>query len=189
MFEMMALAGGFWFFLFVMVVLVVGVIASEMDSFFAGTVTFVLTLAGLQLFGYPIFTAILGYPIFLLIFLAIYVAAGSAYAVFYRYPRMLNSNKDKIRSEYEYFLRDGNKFESDQSYDEFMDSYRYQTFRPGSNLDSISTWVLMWPWGLFWDLLHRPIIWIYNNMYTGIGQALEKVGKSVTRRILKSTRP
>lgn len=184
MFEMMALAGGFWFFLFMVAVLVGGVIVSEMDSFFAGTVTFVLTLAGLQMFGYPILASILGNPIFLLIFLGIYVAAGSAYAVFYRYPRFLKKNDTHIKDRYKQYLRSQSLVDNDEAFDAFVDSPDYSKYRPGNNKDAIANWVLMWPWALFWDLLHRPIIWAYDNMYVGIGAALERVGKSVTRKIV-----
>lgn len=184
MFEMMALAGGFWFFLFVMAVLVGGVIVSEMDSFFAGTITFILTLSGFQLFGYPIFASILGNPIFLLIFLAIYVAAGSAYAVFYRYPRFLKKSDDDIKERYRNYLRSERLEDNDEAFEAFMDSAEYAKYRPGRNKDAIANWVLMWPWSLFWDLLHRPIIWVYNNAYIGIGQALDRVGKNITRKIV-----
>lgn len=185
MFEMMALAGGFWFFLFVMFVLAAGIFSSEMDSFFAGSITFLLTLGGLQLFGYPILGSVIANPLLVLVLIAIYIAAGSAYAIFYRYPRFLKSNFEDIQHMYKNFLNNQNMLENEESFERFIESKEYRYYRPGQNKDAISSWVLLWPWALLWDLLHRPVIWVYNNAYTGIGLALEKTGKAVTRKIVR----
>ena len=132
----------------------------------------------------------LGTSIFVLPVLIIaYVLAGSAYAIWYRYPRFLKSNQDAIRESYDKFLKSKNLDENDQSYEAFLDDEAYLRYRPGKNLNSIFNWVLMWPWGLAWDLLHRPIVYTYNTMYAWIGSGLESVGKWQTRRILSASRP
>lgn len=186
MFESIALIGGFWFFLYVVAFLVGGVIVSEFDDFFSAIVTLVvMILAGEFLFGVPFLATIALNPLMVFVFIIGYIIFGAANAILWKYPTYLHDNKEHIKDDYENYLEAQKLVDNEESKDSFINSDYYSRYRPGSNLNAIFSWVLMWPWTLLWDVAHRPFTWIYNSFYNWIGQSLEAVGKRVTKGFLR----
>jgi hypothetical protein len=181
-----AFAGGFggvWFALFVLLFIVAGVFASEYDSFFGGTITFAVGLIGLDLlFGVPILETIVANPISLLVFLALYVAAGSAYAGLWRWVRYIKKHSYEIDEGYRRWAKDASKSGEPTDFDSYLESndYRYKASR---HKDKLASWVLMWPFGLLWDLMHRPARWLWNTVYDNLGVMFDRIGKQTARNI------
>ena len=181
MFEMLALTGGFWFFLFVMFILVVGVVSTEIDSFFGGAITLIFLAAGSQfLFGYPVWASIVANPLLVVVGVVAYVAVGIVYGVYFRYADFLRKRADNIKQSWDSFK----KKNANATHDDFRNAYEYKDYTPSANSDKIIAWVMLWPWGVFWDLCHKPIRWVYNNMYSFTGQLLDRVGAKISDRIL-----
>lgn len=181
MFETLALLGGFWFFVFVILVLGIGIVSSEFDSTIGGIITLVLLFSGLYLFGYfPIQTAI-STPLAILVISILYITVGFAYAILYRYPNYLNDHQDIIQDKWQNFLKESGE---NSTREDFYNNYRYCEFLPSQNVDRISAWITLWPWGVFWDLSHKPFRWTYRKLYHLAGNMLDSVSKRVFNRII-----
>jgi|TARA_R110000851_G_scaffold139771_1_gene276968 hypothetical protein len=189
MFELFALVGGFWFFLFVIAIFACGIWSAEYDNMFGGTFTLLALAAGAQfLFGIPVYQTILANPLLLVVGVVAYIGVGLAYAVMYRYADYLRFRADHIKMKWGEFQIEYKKTndldDSVPTRDEFRKSYQYREYTPSSNADRIAAWVMMWPWAVFWDLSHKPLRWVYNNMYSLAGKALDRVGAKVSDKIL-----
>lgn len=180
----MALAGGFWFFLFVVLVLGFGIVSAELDNVYGGIITLVFLTVGAQtILGIPVFQAIVANPLLIIVGIILYIVAGFVYGIMFRYSDFLNKNSDRITEKWETFVKE-HKGPGEPSRDDFRNSYEYRTYSPSANADRITAWVMLWPWGVFWDLCHKPIRWVYNNTYTFAGKLLDKVSARVSDRIL-----
>jgi hypothetical protein len=187
MFELFALVGGFWFILFVIAIFACGVVSAETDNMFGGAATLILLAVGSQfLFNIPVFGAILANPLLLIVGVVAYIGIGLAYAVLYRYASFLEQKAPGIKMSWGEFQINYKKDHSDSTptRDEFRASYKYNQYTPSYNSDRIAAWVMMWPWAVFWDLCHKPLRFLYNNMYTLAGRALDKVGARVSDKII-----
>jgi hypothetical protein len=188
MFELFALIGGFWFFLFLIAVFACGIWSAEYDNMFGGTFTLVAFAVGAQLFGVPVFATILANPLLLVVGVVAYIGVGLAYGVMYRYADYLRFRAAHIKMKWGEFQIEYKKTndldDSVPTRDEFRKSYQYREFTPSSNADRIAAWVMMWPWAVVWDLCHKPLRWAYNNMYSLAGKALDRVGEKVSNKIL-----
>ena len=170
----------FWFLAFAVVFTMSGIFASEFENFLAGTATFIIGLASLQwLFHVPVWESIVENPISVLLYLALYVVAGSIYTLLWRWPEYLRDNSRNINEGYNSFIHSNAK----GTREEFFAS-RYYLYRASNCKENIATWVLTWPFSLSWELLRKPIKYAYRLTYSILGDAFEKVGRSVTNRIL-----
>jgi len=188
MFEFFALLGGFWFFLFVLAIFACGILSAETDNMFGGAITLVLLAIGADvLFGYPVFSLILANPLLLIVGVVAYIAVGLAYAVMYRYADFLKRRAGDIKmkwGDFQISYKKEHGKDATPTRDQFRNSSTYTEFTPKYNADRIAAWVMMWPWAVFWDLSHKPLRFMYNNMYTFAGKALDRVGARVSDKIL-----
>jgi hypothetical protein len=190
MFELglFALVGGFWFFLFIIAVFACGIWSAEYDNMFGGSFTLVALAAGAQfLFGIPVYQTILANPLLLVVGVVAYIGIGLAYAVMYRYADYLRRHASQIKRKWEEFQLSHQKThgkDTTPTRSDFRNSYSYQEYAPKYNADRIAAWVMMWPWAVFWDLSHKPLRFMYNNMYSLAGKALDRVGATVSDKIL-----
>jgi hypothetical protein len=188
MFELFALVGGFWFFLFVIAIFVCGIWSAEYDNMFGGTFTLVALAAGAEfLFNVPVIATILANPLLLVGGVVAYIGVGMAYAVLYRYVDFLRQRASSIKlawGEFQIAYKKDNDTKGEPTRDMFRQSYQYQAYSPKYNADRIAAWVMMWPWAVFWDLSHKPIRWVYDTMYKFASRVLEKVSARVSNNIL-----
>lgn len=180
MFEALALIGGFWFFVFVVFVLGLGIVSNEFDSFFGGAVTLVVLAAGAQAFDVPVWQSIVANPLLVIVGLLVYTAIGIIYAVYIRYANFLHKRADDIKSSWKRFQQNNPK----TTHDDFRRSSEYKQYTPAYNATKIMSWCMMWPWGVLWDLSHKPVRWIYNNMYSVTSHLLERVSNRISDKIL-----
>jgi hypothetical protein len=191
MFEFIGLLGGFWFFCFVLLILVSGIFSAELDNFIGAGLTLIALIFGAQLFfDVPIIETIIDKPIVIIFAAVVYVLIGICYAVIYRYSRWLKSRAKEITVKWHSFQ---SAYEKDHkgeypTTDEFRNSSHFRTFKPSSNVELITTWIIVWPWAVSWDLCNRPIRYIYKNTRTGVGKMLDSVGSKVTEKIIEDTK-
>lgn len=181
----LAAAGGTWFAIFVLIVLIAGIASAEFDSFFGGTATLITGLIGADLmFGYPIFASIVANPLVILLYIALYVAAGSIYTGIWKWPDYIRGRSEHIEARYKEWSDSRSSNGTGKTFDEFLDSSSYQTYYAASNnKERLSAWVLMWPFSLTWELARKPAKWAFNNVYAMLGDVFERVGKSTAKRM------
>jgi hypothetical protein len=178
MFELIALLGGFWFIVFIGLIVVTGIVASEIDNFALGTATFVIALIGAQvLFDIPVWAAIASNPLSLVLFITLFTLIGAAYTAIWRWPEFLRDNASTIKSAYNQYK---NKHKG--NFDEFLQSDSYE-FTAAKHKDRLATWIITWPFSLVWELSRKPIKYVYKIIYEALGGAFERIGISVARRI------
>ncbi len=174
---------GAWFAIFMLAFIVIGIIANEMDSFWMGAATLLIGLVGMQfLFAVPVWASIFANPLMLLLYAAVYVAIGSIYTGMWSWPNYIREHEDRIKMSYGEYRNRNKRDGIEVTFDDFLDSGSYD-YKASNHKDRLAAWVLMWPFGLLWDLMHRPARWIWNTVYSGLGRVFEDVSKRTARKI------
>jgi len=178
-------ATGVWFALFVLVALVALIISIENDSFFLGSAALII-IAGIAqfVFGIAVLATIVANPLATLFFIVFYIALGSAYAGFWRLPDFVNSRSKEIEDAFISFSR--RHKDSNVSHDEFLNSTDYEKFTVSHNKEVVASWVLLWPAGVIWELSHKPIRWVWNQVYYGLGESFEKLNRKAASKVLSN---
>lgn len=207
MFELMLIsAGGLWLGLFSLILFGSLVWASESDSFFLGTAVILIGAVIAQfVFSIPVWATIVANPLMLIVYLAVYVAAGALYAGMWRLPGYIRKHSDVIQRDYTSWkdtktrdqerswrntIRDkvtGPEEDPkpvDVSFDTFLNSDHYR-FSVRKNKDRVASWVLLWPAGVTWELMHKPFIWMWESVYYGLGDVFERINRDSARKILE----
>ena len=183
----LAAAGGTWFAIFVLLIFILGIATSEFDSFFGGMITLIIGLLGLDfIFGYPIIQSIIGNPLIILLSGAIYIAIGSAYTAIWKWPDYIRSKSDNIESNYKSWKKRRLSDNEPCTFEDFLESDGYSYYVASNNKNKLSTWVLMWPFSMFWEVSRKPAIWAFNTSYKMLGNMFEIVGKNTARKIHKT---
>jgi hypothetical protein len=202
-----ASVAGFWLGLYLLIVLGGLVWASETDSFFIGLGVIALAWAvGEWVFNIPILASIAANPLMLIVYLVLYVAVGAVYTRMWKLPNYINKNKENIQISYAAWAdrktreeldwkrkaRDvvmspsekDEKSTADVSFDTFLnsDSYPYSVRK---NKDRVSSWVLLWPASIVWELSHKPFIWVWEQVYYGLGRVFERANHDMARKVLE----
>lgn len=178
----LAAAGGTWFAIFALVILIAGIASAEYDNFVGGTITFFVGLLGADfIFGYPIIASIMTNPLIIVLALALYVFVGSVYTGLWKWPDYIRGKETDIEHTFRNY-KQNNLPES--SFDDFIESDDYTSrFGASRNKQRLSAWVLMWPFSLFWELLRKPAIWVFNTSYAMLGDMFESVGKNTAKKM------
>lgn len=193
---LLGLSSGIWFGIFLLAFLAVGIVVSEYDNFAMGTFTLIAGLSLLQwVFDVPVWAAIVSNPFIVILFAIVYIACGSFYTGFWRFPNFVSKNKLKIQLAYESWIKNSNpsaskeeytdKLRSEQKFEEFLDSPSYP-MSASSNKNRLASWVLMWPFALLWELSHKPAIWLWEAIYYNLGEVFQQASKKAARKIRNS---
>ncbi len=144
-------------------ILFVGIIACELDSFVGGAITLLGLLGIAQAwFHIPVLAIITANPTIIVVALAVYVLVGVGYATLIRFPRYLASRQSQIASAWTEFKKQNTG--EDATEEAFRASYRFSPFTAAQNDHRIVAWAMLWPWGLAWDAVNRPVRWMYEIM-------------------------
>lgn len=195
MFEAMLIsAGGLWLGLFALIVLSGILWASSVDSFILGSAVIFVSLVVAQfLFAIPVWAALTANPFMMIVYVIFYGAVGAVYTALWRLPKYIKRNAYHIQSDYDRWKNDQEKWNRklhdevrDTSFESFLNSndYRYSV---KNNKDRVASWVLLWPTSLTWELIHQPFIFIWDNVYYGLGKVFEKINHDQAKKILENT--
>lgn len=202
----LASMAGFWLGLYLLVAFGSLIWASERDSFFLGLAVIAISWAiGEFFFGLPILASIISNPFMLIVYIALFIAAGSLYTAMWRLPNFIKDNAEGIQIDYAQWkdmktreaditwrskIRDSIPIEKEEkqsvdiSYDTFLESNSYN-YSVRKNKDRVASWVLLWPASIAWELMHKPFIWLWENVYFGLGKVFERINKDAARKILE----
>lgn len=193
LFEAMLIsAGGLWLGLFGLLVLSGILWASSVDSFILGTAVIFVSLVVAQfLFAIPVWAALTANPFMMIVYVVFYGAIGAVYTALWRLPKYIKRNADHIQRDYDRWKEDQEKWNRklhdearDTSFQAFLNSndYRYSV---KNNKDRVASWVLLWPTSLTWELIHQPFVFIWDNVYYGLGKVFEKINHDQAKKILE----
>lgn len=70
----------------------------------------------------------------------------------------------------------------DNSFDAFLDSDAYK-YNAGQHKERLGTWVTMWVFSLFWELLRKPARWLWNTAYTSFARMFQNIGRNTARKL------
>jgi len=161
---------------------VAGIFSAEMDSALMATATFVIGIITLEWgFQIGIWAMIVSNPLWAVGLVILYVASGAAYTAIWRWPEYIRKNKTEIMDRYHRWAR-GLDSNEDNSFDAFLDSDEYR-FNAWNHKERLGTWVGMWPFSLFWELLRKPAIWVWNTAYASLGNAFQTIGRRTARKL------
>jgi hypothetical protein len=201
MFEMMLIsAGGVWLALFSILIFALLVLSSEKDSFVLGAAVMIVAAVTAQyLFKLPVWATITSISIpMLILYFVTFIAIGAVFAGLWKLPEFLQKNSGRIQNDYlnwkenqikwsksrNYPSKDEALTPLDLSYDTFLKSTAYN-YKIRDNKDRVASWVLLWPFGLAWDLIHKPFVWLWNFVYYGFGDIFERINIGIARKILE----
>lgn len=187
------LTGGFWFVAFMILFLVSGIVSTQYDNFFWGTLTLVTGLAIMQwVFGVPVWATLYANPLIMLVIASIYLFIGAVYAGFWKFRNYVISSEGKIKSEFSAWVKNSpscnskEDFErlvnSDSMFDDYLDSPFY-CMAPSKHINKLANWTLMWPFAVIWELSHKPAIWLWNTIYSQLGTLFFEISKSTARQM------
>ena len=138
------------------------------------------------LFDVNILSAVYHNPALLIGIVIGYLLIGAAYVVLWRWPDWLRKEMNNIQCAFESFCKMNKIDKTEQSFERFARSSDYtHRYAPSSNAETITVWIMLWPFALFWELLHRPVTWVWNTSYELVGNSLERIGLATVRRNMK----
>lgn len=162
--------------------IVAGVVAAETDSALASGVTFILGLLVLNYgFNISVLSVLAANPLWIVGYIILYIGAGALYTALWRWPEYIRKNKEKILDIYSRWAAKKGGAE-DNSFEAFMDSSDYR-FNASQHKERLGTWVGMWPFSLFWELLRKPASWIWNTAYKSLGTLFQRIGRNTARKL------
>ncbi len=176
----------FWVIGGLIVFIVAGIISAEMDSAFAALVTLVIGAVIVEWgMGISLISVLLSNPLWIFMGLVLFAAAGGLYTVVWRWPEFIRKNKDTIMSSYTRWAGD-RKSGQDNSFDAYLDSSDYD-FNASAHAERLTTWVILWPFSLTWELARKPAFWLGKTVYYSLGNTLQRVGRSTARKLHDSS--
>jgi hypothetical protein len=171
-----------WAILGLIVFLIAGVISAEMDSAFAALVT--LVIGGVVLewaMGISLWAALIAHWPWIFSGMVLYVAAGGLYTVVWRWPEYIRKHKADIMTTYSRWAANI-KAGGNNSFDAYLDSKDYE-YNASTHAERLSTWVILWPFSLSWELARKPAFWLGKTVYHSLGNTLQRVGRNTARKL------
>ena len=169
------------------IVLVIGIASIEYDNWYGGFVSFLAVgVAAQWWFQVPVWATVLANPMLGIAALVAYILVGLAYATMIRFPRWIRACEPRIQSAWEDYVR---RNPTDHSEEAFRESYSFRDFTASHNGDRIASWAVLWPWGVAWDLVNRPVRFIYRNLHTLFSRILASVERRAIRRVVVKKGP
>lgn len=175
------------FIAFMVVVIISSIVCAEFESFFfSALVIGAAVVTAHFFFDIPVIQYVLENPMLMIPGLLGYLIVGSLYTILWRWPNWIENRQDSIQRSYNRYCIEYNLEKTSASLAEFIQSTEYKThYGPAQNKESISVWVMMWPFVLFWELLHKPITWLWEVTYKAISSSLVSVGNRTASKNIK----
>lgn len=181
---------GVWFALFLIVFVACGTFTASVGSMFWSLIVIAAGAGAMQfLGGISILAILMTNPLLVVTVAAIYIGIGAAYTGLWRWPSHLRKHSGVIKSVFQQWYDSHQKQLTGktkaEAFEIFLDSDRYSSWHPSTNKERLSTWVLMWPFAMSWELSHKPLIWIFDTVYATLGEMFVVIGKQTARKNIK----
>lgn len=181
---------GVWFALFLIIFVACGTFTASVGNMFWSLIVIAAGAGILEfLVGISILSILITNPLLVIAALAIYIGIGAAYTGLWRWPSHLSKHSGVIKSAFNQW-RNSHEIQlagktKEETFELFLDSDRYNSWHPRSNKERLSTWVVMWPFAMGWELSHKPLIWVFETVYYTLGDMFVAIGKQTARKNIK----
>lgn len=157
---------------------------AETEQLLSSVIAIVVAAVGLQwLTDISVFTWMAENPVSLIALIVGYVVVGIGFTLFWDWPKYCKANANP--SELKEYL--DTYPESDE--DEFFNSSYVNSLHPQNHISRLGNMVFHWPFSLFWTLLHDPITWLYNFLYSLLGDVFLGIAKKATQAAVNASKP
>lgn len=182
----------------VFLIVMLSFVAYELPGRYFSIAILIFALVLQLLAKIPIFGFIVAHPVWILIFVALYLPLGILYSRCYELPRFCRRVVEQYNKEKEAFFErwqsdeSMNKNRKDQTVEEAWIErcqYTFPQFRNGmfsihSYKSKIFTWVAYLPWFLVWRLVHDFLKEIWDVIYLQIQHIYQAVADRIYKDIL-----
>jgi hypothetical protein len=181
---------GVWLALFIIIFAACGTFTATVGNMFWSIIVLAAGAGILQfLVGISILSIFITNPLLVIAVLAIYIGIGAAYTGLWRWPAYLRKMSAYIQEMFDRWKHAHDKQlagkSKEEAFEEFLDSSHYAEFHPSRNKERLSTWVVMWPFAMGWELSHKPLIWVFETVYYTLGDMFVAIGKQTARKNIK----
>jgi len=174
---------GIWAVLGFGLVTLMGLFASELDSGVLAIATYILTVLTVQYgLGFSVIASFIANPLLFIGTLIAYGILGVLYAGLWKWPNFIRKHDAEIMSNYQNWCMPRSKLNKDVSFDTFLDSDDF-AFNVWYHKERLATWASVWIFSMVWELLHKPVKWLWNVLYTGFGDIFQNIGKKTARNL------
>ena len=177
-----------WAVLGTVLFLLAGFVSTEIDNGFAAMVTFAIGVAvfywGFQI---SLLALVLSNWWLSLLGLLAYAAIGGASSLLLKWPRWLKKNANQMNREYDDWAVELSDAD-DKSIAAFQAS-PYFNYNAWDHAEKLSTWAVLWPFTLTWELLRAPTVLLGrfgHYIYIALADVFQSVGLRVTKRIFEN---
>lgn len=159
---------GLWMWLFLVGFFCLGVLSHEQEGPLLAVCSLVVFVLGLQfVFGVPVWQSLRSNPLWIIVLLIGYFSIGLGYAVFWKWPRYCAARASDILASF--------KNQSDRAIDDFLSDAHANGLHPIKHKSRIINWLVTWPFGALWSVLHDPITWISGRLYAVSAKTLKGI--------------
>ena len=197
---LLAILFSFWVFYpgIIFIVAMLAFVANELPGRYFAISILVFALVLQLLAGIPILVFIVAHPIWILIFVALYLPFGILYSRYYELPRFCRRVVEYYNEEKKEFFnrlqanrrtdKDGKEQTAEEAWIENC-KYKFPQFHNGtfsirSYKGKIFTWVVYWPWFLVWRLMYDFLKEIWDIIYLQIQHIYQAVADRIYKDIL-----
>lgn len=107
----------------------------------------------------------------------LYLVFGAMYTAFWKWRNYCSENPVST-----YSISSFKEAHPTAPMDEFYEKAEYFDLHPLNHVYRLTNWMLMWPFSLFWTLLHDPLTWLGHTMYDLMGNVFWKIAVSSSKR-------
>lgn len=169
----------------ILLLLGIGVLATEFDILLIATANVFLTVFTLDLLlDMNIWGLVTANPLVTVALAIGYIFVGVGYALLIKYPRFLKRSAYQIECEWKSYC----KTTEEPSEDEFRDSVYFLRYTLAKISDKVAAWTIMWPSGVVWDLINRPVRMVYRVAINSLSTTVNMLVKRIVSQIIKGSR-
>jgi energy-coupling factor transporter transmembrane protein EcfT len=174
-----------WLWISLAVLISIGIWIFERDTTLLTAAVFAIALLLLEFgFGMPIKEIFADNPLVVVLWAGAYFIIGALYSVFWKWRLYCNKHSEFSPGQFEDFLNMKNLAKTEKAKAEFLSNEHYNKLHPKNHLNRLTNWILFWPLGVLWSLLHDPITWLATSVRDAMASQYEQVSQSAVNKKL-----
>lgn len=117
------------------------------------------------------------HPFHLIGYALVYLAFGALYTAFWEWNNYCREHPIDPARLQDFLEKNPNK----NAEDFYISPYHFD-LHPINHFQRLTNWMMLWPFALFWTLLHDPITWVGRTLYDLMGNIFLKIAVSAAKK-------